>query len=190
MTPRDLFVKIRMSPEINDNAAVKYSDYQLISALNSVLSIVYNTLSSSSNSILTETTQIVLTDSAGTLPDDFLSVVSVFVADGTTLNPQSKSFDVDEHTYKIIGNNIYSKNDTIQLVYKPYFIEVEYDTMDVAMILPNYFSELLKKYSVISLIGGINKQDSTIVQQVTNDVYALTSGREYTKIDVNPAWRI
>lgn len=190
MTPRDLFVKIRMSPEINDNAAVKYSDYQLISALNSVLSIVYNTLSSSSNSILNKTSQISLTESSGDLPEDFLSTISVFAPDGTPLNPQSKSFDVDEQTYKITGNNIYSKNESIKLVYKPYFVEVIYSTIDTALALPNYFSELLKKYSVISLIGGINKQDSTIVQQVTSDVYSLTSGREYTAIVVKPAWRV
>lgn len=190
MKPRDLFVKIRMSPEINDNAAVKYSDYQLISALNSVLAIVYNTLSSSSNSILTESKDIALVDGKSELPDDFLSVISVFGADGKPLTPRSKSYDVDEYSYKIIGNNIYSKNDVLQLVYKPYFKEIIYDTMDTDMILPDYFSELLKKYSVITLIGGVNKQDSTIVQQVTSDVYSLTSGREYTEIIAQPAWRI
>ena len=189
MTPRDIFSRIRMAPEIADNAGVKYSDYNLIAALNSVLSIVYNTLSSSSNDLLTEETILTLTDGKAALPEDFLSVVNVR-GGNYVLTPQSKSNDVDEYTYRIRGNYIYSANSTIMLTYKPYFIEVEYYTMDDEMVLPNYFSELLKKYSVITLVGGINKQDSTIVQQVTDDVYKLTSGREYSGIDVTAAWRI
>ena len=189
MTPMQLFSKIRMAPEINDNAQVKYSDYQLTDALNSVLSIVFNTLSSSSNDLLTEETTITLTDGKAALPEDFLSVVNVRGGD-YVLAPQSKSKDVDEYTYRIRGNYIYSANSTITLTYKPYFVEVEYHTMDDDMVLPNYFSELLKKYSVITLVGGINKQDSTIVQQVTDDVYKLTSGREYSGLEISPAWRI
>ena len=103
MTPNDIFAKVRMAPEINDNAAVKYSDYNLITALNSVLSIVYNTLSSSSNDLLTENIKLALIDGKSVLPDDFLSVVSV--SNGTyILTPQSKSNDVDELTYRIRGN--------------------------------------------------------------------------------------
>ena len=189
MTPNDIFAKVRMAPEINDNAAVKYSDYNLITALNSVLSIVYNTLSSSSNDLLTENIKLALIDGKSVLPDDFLSVVSV--SNGTyILTPQSKSNDVDERTYRIRGNYIYSNNDTLLVDYKPYFTEITYDTMDDELILPNYFSELLKKYTVITLQGGINKQDSTIVSQVTQDVYKLTAGREYSGIDVAAAWRI
>ena len=189
MTPNDVFSRVRMAPEINDNAAVKYSDYNLIAALNSVLSIVYNTLSSSSNDLLTEETTLTLADGKAALPDDFLSVVNVRSGD-YILTPQSKSKDVDEYTYRIRGNYIYSANSTIQLTYKPYFVEVEYYTMDDDMVLPNYFSELLKKYLVITLTGGINKQDSTIVQQVTEDVYKLTSGREDSGLEISPAWRI
>ena len=189
MTPNDVFSRVRMAPEINDNAAVKYSDYNLIAALNSVLSIVYNTLSSSSNDLLTQETTLTLTDGKAALPDDFLSVVNVR-GGNYVLTPQSKSKDVDEYTYRIRGNYIYSANSTITLTYKPYFVEVEYNTMDDEMVLPNYFSELLKKYSVITLVGGINKQDSTIVQQVTDDVYKLTSGREYSGLEISPAWRI
>jgi hypothetical protein len=190
MTPNDIFSRVRMSPEIQDTAAVKYSDYQLMTALNSVLSIVYNTLSSSSNDLLTQSKELTLMDDVGSLPVDFLSVVNVLAADGTVLKPQSKSFEVDERTYRIRGNNIYSHNALLLLEYKPYFTEIVYDALDKELILPNFFSELLKKYSVISLVGGINKQDSTIVQQVTEDVYKLTSGREYSSIDVPPVWRV
>ena len=178
-----------MAPEIADNAGVKYSDYNLIAALNSVLSIVYNTLSSSSNDLLTEETTITLTDGKAALPEDFLSVVNVR-GGNYVLTPQSKSNDVDEYSYRIRGNYIYSANSTLKMTYKPYFVEVTYDTMEMDLILPNYFSELLKKYVVIVLQGGINKNDSTIVQQVTDDVYKLTAGREFSRIDIQPVWRV
>ena len=189
MTPKDIFVRVRMAPEINDNAEVKYSDYNLIAALNSVLSIVYNTLSSSSNDLLTQETELTLTDGKAALPSDFLSVVNV-TAGNYVLKPQSKSNDVDEYSYRIRGNYLYSGNSTVTLEYKPYFTDIDYDTTGTELILPNYFSELLKKYVVIVLHGGINKNDSTIVQQVTDDVYKLTAGREYSRIDIQPVWRV
>ena len=47
MTAQELFAKIRMTPEINDNSQVIYSEYQICEAVNTVLSIVFNTLSTS-----------------------------------------------------------------------------------------------------------------------------------------------
>lgn len=178
-----------MAPEINDNAEVKYSDYNLIAALNSVLSIVYNTLSSSSNDLLTQEITLTLTDGKVALPNDFLSVVNVS-SGAYTLKPQSKSNDVDAFSYRIRGNNLYSGNDTVTLEYKPYFTDIDYNTIETDLLLPNYFSELLKKYVVIVLQGGINKNDSSVVQQVTDDVYKLTAGREYSRIDIQPVWRV
>ncbi len=189
MTPQQLFSKIRMAPEINDNAQVKYSDYQLTDALNTVLSIVFNTLSQSSNELLTSEKVLTLTGGVCALPDDFLSVVNVF-AGNSILKQQSKSLDVDSYTYRIRGNSIYSANDVLTLVYKPYFVEVDDTMLTAALPLPNYFSELLKKYAIISLQGGINKADTSIVQQITDDVYKLTSGREYSGIDIQPSFRI
>jgi hypothetical protein len=189
MTPQQLFSKIRMAPEINDNAQVKYSDYQLTDALNTVLSIVFNTLSQSSNELLTADKKLTLTDGVCALPDDFLSVVNVF-AGNNVLKQQSKSMDVDSYTYRIRGNNIYSSNDVLTLDYKPYFIEIDDKTLTAELPLPNYFSELLKKYAVMSLQGGINKADTTIVQQITNDVYKLTSGREYSSMELQASFRV
>ena len=189
MTPQQLFSKIRMAPEINDNAQVKYSDYQLTDALNSVLSIVFNTLSQSSNELLTAEKELTLVDGVCDLPDDFLSVVNVF-AGNNILKQQSKSQDVDMHTYRIRGNNIYSANDVLTLDYKPYFIEIDDTTLVNELPPPNYFSELLKKYAVMSLQGGINKADTTIVAQITADVYKLTAGREYSGLEVQPSFRI
>ena len=188
MTPKIILAKVRTAPEIMDTFATKYSDYQLITALNSVLNIVYDTLSTSSNDVLTEETALTLEDGAADLPDDFLSTVNVIAKDGFVLEPQTKSKDVDRFTYRIRGKKLYALGDSVTLEYKPFFIPITQDTVDEDMALPNFFGELLKKYVVIVLQGGLNKQDSTVVQQIATDVYQLTGGREFSKVVADPVW--
>lgn len=188
MTPKLILAKVRTAPEIMDTFATKYSDYQLITALNSVLNIVYDTLSTSSNDVLTEETALTLEDGAADLPDDFLSTVNVIAKDGSVLEPQTKSKDVDRFTYRIRGKKLYALGDSVTLEYKPFFIPITQDTVDEDMALPNFFGELLKKYVVIVLQGGLNKQDSTVVQQIATDVYQLTGGREFSKVVADPVW--
>ena len=190
MTPKIILAKVRTAPEIMDTFATKYSDYQLITALNSVLNIVYDTLSTSSNDVLTEETALTLEDGAADLPDDFLSTVNVIAKDGSVLEPQTKSKDVDRFTYRIRGKKLYALGDSVTLEYKPFFIPITQDTVDEDMALPNFFGELLKKYVVIVLQGGLNKQDSTVVQQIATDVYQLTGGREFSKLCADPVWYV
>lgn len=189
MTAQELFSKIRMTPEINDNGQVKYSDYQVTEAVNTVLSIVFNALSQSNNELITEEIELTLTDGVADLPDDFLSMVNVFGPAGR-LTQQSKSKEVDQYTYRIRKNKIYSANDSIQLDYKPYFVEIDSSDLTTDLPVPNYFSELLKKYAIMALQGGINKADTTVVQQITDDAYRLTAGREYNAIEATPTFRI
>jgi hypothetical protein len=186
---RKLFSKIRMTPEINDNGQQKYSNYQIAEAVNTVLSIVFNALSQSNNELITEEIDLTLTDGATDLPEAFLSVVNIFSPLGK-LTQQSKSKEVDNKTYRIRKNKIYSANDTLHLVYKPYFVEIDPTDLTSELPVPNYFSELLKKYAIMALQGGINKADASIVQQITDDVYRLTAGREYSEIEFNPTFKV
>lgn len=189
MTAQELFSKIRMTPEINDNEHTKYSNYQVAEALNTVLSIVFNALSQSNNELITEEIDLILIEGVANLPTDFLSVVNVFSANGK-LTQQSKSKEVDQYTYRIRKNKIYSANESIRLDYKPYFISIIPDNLVVELPVPNYFSELLKKYAIMALQGGINKADTTVVQQITDDVYRLTAGREYNAIEMFPTFYV
>ena len=191
MIPKQLFARVRMAPEINDNAAVKYSNYQLIAALNSVLSIVYNTVASSSSSILNVVETVRMRNGRGELPEDFLQAVMI-TSGGRTLTPQTKSNDVDQYTYKIRGNYIYSANDVIEIEYKPYFDDVTYDAIDDDLEIPKYFQELIRKYMVIVLVGGVPNADASIVTMIQSDVMNLTAGREYTALIAGskPAWKV
>lgn len=189
MTAQELFAKIRMTPEIDDNAQTKFSDHQICEAVNAVLSIVFNALSTSNNELLTEEKELTLVDGVCALPSDFLSVVNVFGPLGM-LTQQSKSLAVDDKTYRIRKDSIYSANDSIELHYKPYFVEISNEDLTVLLPVPNYFSELLKKYAIMALQGGINKADTTVVQQVTDDVYRLTAGREYNEIPLQQSFKV
>ena len=191
MTPKQLFARVRMAPEINDNAATKYSNYQLIAALNSVLSIVYNTVASSSSSILNVVETVRMRNGRGELPEDFLQAVMI-TSNGRTLAPQTKSNDVDQYTYKIRGNYIYSANDVIEIEYKPYFDDITYDAIDDDLEIPKYFQELIRKYMVIVLVGGIPNADASIVSMIQSDVMNLTAGREYTALIAGskPVWKV
>ncbi|WP_432748231.1 hypothetical protein [Pectinatus frisingensis] len=193
MTPRDIMNKIRMAAEIEDNSGVKYSNYQLIDAINSVLNIIYNAISHTSSTILTQSQKINLTNSAGKVPDDFLSVIDVQKSVGDrqiSLQSRSQSQEVDPWSYKIIGNQIYSQNDVLTILYEPYFDDISINDIDTDLVLPSYFREVIKKYAVMTLTGGVNTKDSTLVEQVTSDVYDLTSNRELSNIKPALPWRI
>jgi hypothetical protein len=38
--------------------------------------------------------------------------------------------------------------------------------------------------------GGISKTETPIVQQISDDVYKLTAGREYSAIDFAPTFKV
>lgn len=190
MTPIELFAKVRMDAKIQDNTAIKYSSYNMLDALNNVLNIVFNGLSSQSDTIISNETDIMLTNGVGDLPDDFLSITEVFAPNGMQLRPARRIIKITEYTYRIVKNKIYSANESLHIIYKIYFKEFTYDTMEEQLPLPDYFSELLKKYCVVLLTGGATATDTAIIQQITQEVSLLTAGREYSQIDIEPPWRV
>jgi hypothetical protein len=55
--------------------------------------------------------------------------------------------------------------------------------------LPLSFSELVKKYMKIVLMGMDNK-DAVIVKQLADDVYSISAGREYSSIPLSYAFSL
>ncbi len=169
-----------MDPAIQDNPQTKYSDYQLLNALNSILALIYNVIGSYSSSLLNQTDTIKIKKGQGDLPDDFLSVVQVRDSEGNILTPATKSDELDGSNYKIRGSTIYADNASVTLEYKPFFEEITYEAIEDDLALPNYFSELIRKYTIILLIGGVPANDASLVTEITQDVYAITAGREFS----------
>lgn len=51
MTPNDIILAVRMAPEIKDMDAARYSDYDILQALNEVAAYLYNTLAEQTSSL-------------------------------------------------------------------------------------------------------------------------------------------
>ena len=91
MTPKDVFLRVRMHRAVKDTAMARFSDYELMVCLNTVLDTVYNTLSTMSNGLLTREMDVPLTEGEGELPPDFRAALLVLGANGRTLSPLSKT---------------------------------------------------------------------------------------------------
>ena len=187
MKAQDLFTSMRFL--LDDMQGNKYSDYILSESVNSVLSIVNNALSNVSSEILTNEATIPLIDGVTDLPADYQAIVNVF-AGNNCLTYQSKSLPVDSYTYRIRNNKLYSANDNVTVHYKRTLTRIDASNLTTDLPLPDYFAELLKKYAIAMLTGGISKGDAPITQQVTADTYKLTSGREYNSVEFTPSFTI
>jgi hypothetical protein len=179
MTAQEILLQLRY--QLGDTERVTFSDYQLLDALNSVLTLINNALSVQGSNLIEKQVTLTLTDGEIDLPSDFQSVVTVQNTSQTGLNVASKNELLTQYNYRIRGNTIYSLNEQLILVYKQSFDAVgEEDDLP----LPNYFSELIKKYAVMVLKGTIDRSDAQAYQVIANDVYKLTAGREYGALDM------
>lgn len=51
MTPNDIILAVRMAPEIKDMDAARYSDYDILQALNETAAYIYCTLAEQTSSL-------------------------------------------------------------------------------------------------------------------------------------------
>lgn len=192
MTIKELLIRARMSPQISDPAAVKISDYQMMTALNGVLEMVYATIGSTSTSILDKEKEIKLKDGKGALPSDFMSLKEVVVG-AKELTPARRSDRITADNYRIRAKSIYSANDTVTLIYMPCFTELSHDDIEDDLPLPDFFNGLLLKYLIVFLVGGVPAADAQTISAITADVYHIVANREWSLIqnDANTAsWRV
>ena len=192
MNIKQLFAKVRMDANINDLAAVKYSDYQMIMALNAVLSLIYQTVGTMSSTILNKTATIKMKNKKGTLPEDFLQAVLVCDGSGYPLRAATKTEDISTGTYRISGDIIRSDNTEIDLEYKPFFEELEYSDIEDDLDVPALFNEYLRKYMVTILLSGTPQGDAEMIAKLTGDVKAIVANRDFASLDVasTVAWKV
>lgn len=192
MTIKQLFAKVRMDANISDLAAVKFSDYQMIMALNAVLSIIYQTVATMSSTILNKNISIKMKNGKGELPEDFLQAVLVCDGSGTPLRAASKTENISTGTYRISGDIIRSDNTEIDLEYKPYFEELEYSDLENDLEVPPLFNEYLRKYMVTVLLSGTPQGDAEMIAKLTSDVKNIVANRDFASLDVasTVAWKV
>lgn len=185
MTPREIIRKVRMSPEINDNNEAKFSDYQMVDALNTVLNLIYNELGTFSNDLLTKTETVNLAHGEAELPEDFLQVVEVYRGD-TVYAPITKGVAVSPYTYTIMNNSIYADTDKLTIDYRPQFVEIGMDELDDDLDYPLYFKEFIKKLVVMCLSGSLEMSEG--LQYLQSTVRTLTANRGFNRVELNSIW--
>ena len=192
MTIKQLFAKVRMDANINDLAAVRFSDYQMIMALNAVLSLIYQTVGTMSSTILNKNVTIKMKNGKGQLPDDFLQAVLVCDGSGSPLRACTKTEGIGSGSYRISGNVIRSDNTEIDLEYKPFFEELEYSDIEDDLPTPNLFNEYLRKYMVTILLSGTPQGDAEMIAKLTGDVKAIVANRDFASLDVasTVSWKV
>ena len=175
-TLKSMIAQIRMDGHVADNAAVKYSDYQIISAINGALDGIY-VIIAGYTSDLTIKSKTLTANSNGEakLPSDFVSVYEVF-GGGAELTPASKSDSVTDKNYKIRGNKIITGCGQITLEYKYCPLDLTAEDKDNEMPLPVYFNSLIKAYAVGILTG--QQTDTSLAQSVLN----IVQQRAYNKL--------
>lgn len=185
MTPREIIRKVRMAPEVNDNNEAKYSDYQMVDALNTVLNLLYNELGTFSNDLLTRTETVRLDFGSADLPEDFLQMVEVYRGD-TVYIPITKGQAVSPYTYNVLGGRIYANTDHLTLDYRPQFQEIGMDELDDDLAFPLYFKEFIKKLVIMSLKGSLELSDG--IQYLRENLRNLAANRGFNRIEFNGTW--
>lgn len=181
MTAKEIFAKVRMSPEVADMNSAKVSDWQLLDALNSVLNVLHNELCIFHNNLLNKSAWMHLDGGDDILPADFGQAVNVYRGD-VVLRPATKGEPLNWCTYEIRGNRIHAFGDILYLDYKPAFHEIAMDEIEDDLPYPSYLKELIKKQVIAALSGNMALQDMAVT------VRQMVANREFNHLDVHGAW--
>jgi len=172
MTVEELLNYVRY--QINDTDKVEYTDAELIGYVNDGLRFISNELIRLSSPILLKYTTLSLTDGVADLPSDFVREEGVLDSQGNPLESYPPIKPVDQYGYKIIGNKLYSNNESVDLFYyAPYStVSALTDTIPV----PDYMVQLLKEI-VIFLALNRNEFSLNVEQELlkvfANQIYEI-----------------
>lgn len=189
MTPNDIILAVRMAPEIKDMDAARYSDYDILQALNETAAYIYSILAEQTSSLLDKWAELQMagTDDGYLLPVDFLQLMNAYDADGRVMRARAKGQDLTEHTYRIVGSKLYTKSKVVTMDYKPFFVELTMDDLEKEMDLPPFFKNLIKK-AVILLLHAGDQQDTDALQLISDGVLKLVGNMAYSQIPDAYSW--
>lgn len=180
MTPKGIFARVRMEPAVNDVNKTKFSDYQLLNALNTVISIIYNAVSTSSSGILNQTIDLKVRKNKTELPENFLSMVNIYDDAGNVLYPATKSEDISQNNYRIVGTTLFTGAESVTIEYKPLFEEITYDDLEDDLSLPEIFRDMVRTYMVLRLTNDASANEQ--LAGISESVYRILADRDYNMI--------
>lgn len=188
-----------------DNNEIKFSDYDIIQALNECIRYVNQSFAMKNSDFLEKVTtynqddlnaQVAVLNSqlaegetptalydfaltGAELPDDFLSLVSLIrYSDNYKLIPVEAIAPVEYNTYKIVGERIYVGCGTFNMLYRASIAEIS--TLADNVQLPVFFKDCLAKLT--GMILNNNAETDVMMQAVEDTVSALIPKRRYTNV--------
>jgi hypothetical protein len=173
----DLVRKIRFKQK--DLHEIKYSDYEILQAINEALSYLNQSLALGNSEYLEKDKEYVFDDDAYikgiSLPYDFMTLISVTrVRDGYKMHPVSVGRNTDYGEYKVFANKLYCREKEVKVAYRAVLTDVENINEDIA--LPAFMSDGLVNLSIMVM----NNQSTTVLSEATEALIKnITPLRKY-----------
>ena len=181
-----------MRHQLNDFDETKFSDYDVLQALNQTLRQLSVSLANKGAQVLevsedydeaemNEDPEAVVdfTNDGVKLPDDCASIISVQdTTHGEKLQPATSRLQLAEHGYRmyyVAGDRIFTKVDAFRLNY--YRALAELTSLDETIDLPRIFLDPLVKITRVVLENGEN---DVMTQTVTTELNRVLPGRRYS----------
>lgn len=181
-----------MRHQLNDFDETKFSDYDVLQALNQTLRQLSVSLANKGAQVLevsedydeaemNEDPEAVVdfTNDGVKLPDDCASIISVQdTAHGEKLQPATSRLQLAEHGYRmyyVAGDRIFTKVDAFRLNY--YRALAELTSLDETIDLPRIFLDPLVKITRVVLENGEN---DVMTQTVTTELNRVLPRRRYS----------
>lgn len=182
-----LIRKIRLKAVDFDE--IKYSDYQIINAINDVIDYLNSSYALRNSDFLEKTKEYHIEDEqlteGVTLPYDFVTLVGItnnVCGMPLVVVPATKKPQGDE--YKIVGNKLYSGVQDFIVTYRKKLEEVE--TANDEVDLPAVFESLVKKFA----FSLLTKSDDSMLSGIEDAVRAIVPARRYTHAKIKMPFKV
>lgn len=163
---------------LNDTGKSKFSDFELIESLNSVLGIFSNELVKIKSNLIVTSVSIVPVNGLAILPTDFASLYSIF-SGNNELFPYKP---IDDFGYKLTKDTI-QVNVNFPNIVVSYYQTLAKVNMNDILPVPNVFIESLKKYVALITKGEVSPFDDKFNNMIHRDLLLILVGREYSSLD-------
>lgn len=186
MLAKDIMADVRFS--VGDMGKVKYSDHQLVNAINQVMRQINTTLCNITSDIVKTRVTLALTNGSVSLPIDYDSLIKITTIDNLPMYYRTSENNDDSWTYELIGGMIYANQSSVVLTYKKSFPEFDVNDTNVTLPLPDFFKDLVSLYVKVALQGAVSSGDSTVLPPLDAAVRKKVAGRDKGRMRFKPSF--
>jgi hypothetical protein len=170
---RDILERVRL--KLSDTLVNKFSDEEILSAINEGIDYLWRALSSHFSTLTHKTIEYTLTEGSALLPDDFQSVVRIIQLDQKTLPKYDFPGNLYVNTH-ISGTHIFGEGWVrMEYNYYPRPITLVTDIVDIPMSLT---------YDLVNIVQAVVIGNPDLAQQRSADTAKRVSQfREFGNIE-------